>query len=418
MARKKRILTYDRCCKWFVKRVAGKKRYLHKADSETDKAAYQAALKRYHEVVAELQSATPTTGESAHSSHGKSTPHQSKQLATLVAKYLHGFKRREQTGDLTPGRYKAVRYWVRGLTDHFGDRFPVHSLKESDITSYTDHLDAELECERFSPFTVYQKVITMRSFVRWAYEEGHLKKLPRNLSRYSVKIPVRKPQIFHWQKEEGEEVQRLLTACKARDELLYLCVLIALNTGMNLQDLSDLRGCDFNWKRKDYPRIQRARSKTQVWGSWVLWGETYDLLMKHKKVSEKDYGDEDVLLLRLPNGDPIIKPTSGGHSRIARHFREVVLETFPTKDPDKPETRTWKTLRKTIASYCAWRWSGTETLLLAHAPKTNAARFYINTNPTNLDKVLCFAEVAFGLSASLVKRYPIDRKEMAEITGE
>jgi hypothetical protein len=61
--------------------------------------------------------------------------------------------------------------------------------------------------------------------------------------------------------------------------------------------------------------------------------------------------------------------------------------------------------RKTGAYYCLKRMYGTEDLYFAHAPTRMSERFYTPPDFTQLNKVLCYAEVDFGISDALVKRW-------------
>jgi hypothetical protein len=98
-------------------------------------------------------------------------------------------------------------------------------------------------------------------------------------------------------------------------------------------------------------------------------------------------------------------------SPIAYQFKKVVRDTFPKKEGESEDTRSFKTLRKTGATYCAKREFGTEILYLAHKPKTMSARFYADTPFDRLDRILCFMEMAFGLTEQLVKRWESSDKE-------
>jgi hypothetical protein len=107
----------------------------------------------------------------------------------------------------------------------------------------------------------------------------------------------------------------------------------------------------------------------------------------------------------MPDGGPIMQTTKGQFdSPLAYRFKKIVTTTFPREDGSKDE-RSFKTLRKTGATFCAKRSFGTEVLYLAHKPKTMAARFYADTPFHTLDRVLCYMEKDFGLAEQVTRRW-------------
>jgi integrase len=118
-----------------------------------------------------------------------------------------------------------------------------------------------------------------RSFIKWAWEHGHLKDLPRNLTSRNliVRIPLKEPVLFTVQ-----EIQTLLTTA---NELQKLYMLLALNCGMYPKDISTLQQEEVDWKAG---RIKRQRTKTRERSSNVpkvdypLWQYTFTLLKRHR----------------------------------------------------------------------------------------------------------------------------------------
>jgi hypothetical protein len=125
--------------------------------------------------------------------------------------------------------------------------------------------------------------------------------------------------------------------------------------------------------------------------------------MKFKR-KDAEYNSMDPLLT-MPDGSPIMRMTKGQFdSPLAYQFKKIVTKTFPREDGSKDE-RSFKTLRKTGATFCTKREFGTEVLYLAHKPKTMAARFYADTPFHSLDRILCYMEKDFGLVEQITKRW-------------
>ena len=402
-------LTYDRKNRWWVRVYKKRKHYLLRAESKSDRQTYLAALQKFKEIQASIDASeagakrdpVAASTESGLPVRHRRTSDRSKQLRTVINLYLSEYKRRGDTGEISRGRANSVKYWMKGLTDFLGEEFPIGSLNETHVRAYAEALFQERKSGALHVTVLSQKFITLKHFIKWSWQQRMLKEMPRNLGLLKVTVPRQVPLHFKWRKREGHELQRLLNACKERDEFLYLCVLLGLNCGMTLKDIHDLKPSEFMWRQKGYPRIRRGRSKTGIVGSWCLWQTTYDLLKRH--IKEEDYGRNDCPLLTMPGGRPIMKFRLCGHSSLAFQFKTVVKEVFGKDDP-----RTWKHLRKTGAAWAAYRWWGSDSIYLAHAPQTVSARFYVENPTARLDFVLCHAEVRFGLTKTLVKRWNLD----------
>jgi integrase len=405
-------LTYDKSLHQWVKVIKGRKHYFGKGRSKTNPEDYQKALAAYEARLPEILAAAESPRASDLSESPRPTiitsNRRKQQLATAVARYFQYQELRatgsDTTNRISSGRVIGVKGWLRPFLNHFGDRFALHTIGSEAISEYSAAQRRAEANGDISANTLFQRFAILKNFLRWCWEEEIIRELPRNLRR-ELKFGIPTPDridIFHWRKRDGEEVQRLLKACEERDEFLYMCVLLGLNCGYGLKDIADLRMEQFLWKGKDYTRLKRGRSKTGIYGSHILWSRTEELMRKYARGRYKTTD----LCFTMPDGSPILREYRGAVvCPLARDFKNVVQALFGSTD--KPDRRSWRTLRKTGATYCARSTvvSNADTLYLAHQPKTMAAKFYAETPFHRLDQVLCYMESDFGVTDHIVERW-------------
>ena len=405
-------LTYDKSLQQWVKVIKGKKHYFGKGRSKTNPEDYQRALAAYQARLPEILVAAeaPTATEPREDSRPTNitSNRRKQQLATAVARYFQYQELRaigsDSTNRISSGRVIGVKGWLRPFLTHFGDRFAIHTIGSEAITDYSAAQRREEANGNISANTLFQRFAILKNFLRWCWEEEIIRELPRNLRR-ELKFGIPTPDridIFHWLERDGKEIQRLLKACEQQDEFLYMCVLLGLNCGYGLKDIADLRMEQFLWKGKGHTRLNRGRSKTGVYGSHILWSRTEELMRKYARGRYKTAD----LCFTMPDGSPILRTYSGAIvCPLAKDFKKVVQGLFGTSD--KPDRRSWRTLRKTGAAFCAYRFPAlrVEVLYLAHAPQDMASRFYARNSFQKLDEALCYMEIDFGLTDQLVKRW-------------
>ena len=404
------LLTYDKSLRQWVKVIKGRKYYFGKGASKTHREDYERALALYRERlpgIVEAASAPPQPEPTPTVQWAPRTSNRSRQqLRNAVAGYHQSLELRAQGAgggnQISAGRVAMVKVSLRPFINQFGERFAIHSISAEDIRAYSTAQRLLVAQGELSPNTLFQRFAILKNFLNWCWEQEVINRLPRNI-RSELKYGIPKPskiEIFGWLKRDGEEVQRLIKACEERDEFLLMCVLLGLNCGYGLKDIADLRMEQFLWRGGDFTRLKRGRSKTGVYGSHVLWTRTEQLMRKY---ATGRYKTAD-LCFTMPDGSPLLTSRRGVMTcPLAKQFKQIVQRTFGEDDG-----RSWRTLRKTGATYCANKDWNTETLYLAHQPKTMAARFYAETPFHHLDRILCYMECDFGLSDRLVKRFADD----------
>jgi integrase len=424
-------LTWDKSLHRWVKVVRGKKYYFSgRVASKASREDYLKALDEYRRLLPEILAGKPVGSAAtrlASEPKGKSR-NPKKRIAYAVTEY-HRFldgrvSETRAPHSISPGRAAGVKNWLKPFLTFLDSEYPNRDITGIDEEVISKYWAAEVsKAKDISPYTTFQRFAILKNFLRFCWKRRLIDELPRNLSDLKFGVPAESEILyFDWRKSKGEEVQKIIKACREQqdNEFLYLCVLLGLNCGFTLKDINDLKTSDFRWKTKSWPRIERNRSKSGQYGNFVLWQETVRLLKKHM-AKGADYNSNAPLLL-MPDGRPIMNQEGGQFdSPIAYQFKKIVTNTFPPKEGEK-DKRSFKTLRKTGANYCVRRERGTEILYLAHKPKTMAARFYAKTPPDSLDRVLCWMEEDFGLTETLIKRYKTteertrSRRELDEAT--
>jgi hypothetical protein len=405
-------LTWDKSLHRWVKVIRGRKYYFSgRVASKASREDYLKALEEYRRLLPEILEGKAVGSAAARQAAptGRPIRNPKKRLTYAVAEYHRSLDERTKItkgeGGISKGRAVGVKGWLKSFTAFVEAEFPargIDGIDEEVITKYRRMQRDLRERRELSPYTVFQRFAILKNFLRYCWSNRLINELPRNLHELQSGVPTESEILFFdWRKSKGEEVQKVIKACRDQDddEFLYLCVLLGLNCGFTLKDINDLKTCEFRWKSKSWVRIERNRSKSGQYGNFVLWQETERLLKKHM-VKGADYNSNAPLLL-MPDGRPIMNQKGGQFdSPIAYRFKKIVKEIFGPEDG-----RSFKTLRKTGATYCVRRERGTEVLYLAHKPKTMAARFYAQTPVDSLDRILCWMEEAFGVTEMLIKRY-------------
>jgi integrase len=402
---KRFLLTWDKSLHQWVKQVERKKYYFGVATSKSDEAGYERALKKFRKFMAARSEsansqATPKQLLAGNASVSSSNP--TRALGRVIQDYLaYQQDRTVATGNgraITTGRVVALRNWIKPFARLCGESRRMNTIGEDVILAYRRDRYEALGRKEITDHTLFQHFAVVRHFLKWCWENRKIRNLPRNLGS-ALKLGLPTPSkilVFDW---KNGEVQRLIKACAAHSEELELYVLLGLNCGFTLKDISDLKMEEFRWKNIKHPRISRSRSKTGQYASHVLWGRTLELLKKH---AVGKYGSEERCLLRA-DGRPILIQTNGKSSnRVHGWFRKVLSETFGDKDE-----RSFRTLRKTGATYLRKKREGTEVLYLGHKPSSMASKFYALTPPDILDQNLSWMEFDFGLCGTVVRRWEV-----------
>jgi integrase len=412
------LLTYDKSLRQWVKRINGRKFYFGKGSSKTNREDYERAERKYFAFLPTLSnspSATITPKQTAQElslpAETTSVPSRtpaSNRISRIAERYLSFQDSRinipRESGGICAARAKAIRYWLRPFLKSFGDLAMTPKVLGDLLSRYRTEQLASVQQDEVSPNTLFQRFATLKNFLRWSWEHEYLRELPRNV-RSDLRFGMPQPDtihIFDWRKgraTRSSEVCRLLDAVAAKSEMLELFVLLGLNCGFGMSDIANLKMQDVLWRQSGPTRIKRLRPKTKVPSNHLLWDRTLELL---KKYADGKYGSSEPCFKRT-DGSPLIAASTGIYtSNFVKMFKETVREVFGKDDP-----RSFKTLRKTTATFCRQRMPNTEVadLFLAHKPRLISQKFYTFPSYALLDEVLCYCECDFGLTDTVSDKW-------------
>lgn len=405
-------LTWDRRNRYWCKVIGGHKFYFGRGLTKADQPAYQAALDEYRRRLPSIRSGaaaqTPKVQtEGFRTVRAATNP--KRRLQYAIRQYLEHTEQRAEEGDLSRNRAASVANSLRHFVEFAGANYPTAQIDESLIRQYAmeqRRLKTRDNPPPLSPHTIALRFAVLKLWLQYCWEHRLIRQLPRNMvTDLRAGSPAAdSPDYFKWSVKGGKEVQRLIQACK-REDLLYACVLLGLNTGAGLKDVMDIQAREYRWRSQEYLRLERRRSKSGQWGSYILWDETIRMLDKFRDPNAT-YNSSDLLLRRLSTG----KPLADGYETkalgdVAYEFKKVVRELFGAKDK-----RSFKHLRKTGATYVGRREKGCDRLYLSHAATSQTDRFYTRVSYSSLDRCLCWMEQDFEVSSELIPRYK-DPKE-------
>jgi integrase len=400
---KRFLLTWDKSLRQWVKQVDGKKFYFGTAESKSDEVGYERALTKFRQfMAARIASADPqaTPKQLLAGSGETTTSNPAKSLGRVAHEYLLSQQKRTiaqgNSRAISAGRVIALRNWIKPFIRHCGEARRMNAINEDLIRTFSNERFAALNEKKITQHTLFQHFAVVKNFLKWCWENRKIRNLPRNLGS-ELRFGLPKPSeilFFDWKKGE---VKKLVEACAAHSEELELYVLLGLNCGFTLKDISDLRMDEVRWKREKFPKIRRSRSKTGQFSRHVLWDRTLELL---KKRAVGKYGSEERCFLRVDGRTIMVEHNGKTSNRVHGWFRAVMDKTFGQGDK-----RSFRTLRKTGANFLRKRKEGTEVLYLAHQPSSMASKFYALTPWENLDEYLCYMEKDFGLRNEVSKRW-------------
>ena len=265
-------LTWDKTLHRWVKVIRGKKYYFSgRVGSKASREDYLKALDEYHRLLPEILEGKPVGSAAGRQATAAGRPSRNprKRIAYAVAEYHRSLDERTKItkgeGGISKGRAVGVKGWLKSFTDFMEAKFPARSIDGIDEEAITQYRRIQREARDrgdISPYTVFQRFAILKNFLRYCWSNRLIDDLPRNLHELKAGVPDGGEILFFdWRKAKGDEVRRIIEACRSRsdDEFLYLCVLLGLNCGFTLKDIHDLKTSDFRWKTKSWERIERNR---------------------------------------------------------------------------------------------------------------------------------------------------------------
>ena len=244
---------------------------------------------------------------------------------------------------------------------------------------------SEATGKKIAAQTAINLIAAARQFFNWLRDSGKWAD-PRGFDRiFRVNRKALLTNQERRQAAQGVEVftvDELAKLWQAANEQNRLFLSLALNCGFAQMEISTLRTWEIDLEAAP-KRIARHRRKTEVYGSWMLWDVTADLLGKRLAQTPKT-AEEYVLLTR--NGKPYVSYGSGYRiDAIAQAWQKLVKKAGVAK-------LGFRFLRKTGADMIR-KIGGLEVseAYLAHSEKT-LARVYSNRDFDKLADALGIME--------------------------
>jgi site-specific recombinase XerD len=430
MSKRTRKVNWSKTHKQWVKTYKGKKYWLGQCPGISDRDCYNRAVERFEEIKKQVDAGNQvdsTRGMGPKSPRKKSkkkqTPKRSynpRRVSTCVRRFIK-HKRDIATAsggeEITLSRVQNIQNRLQHFNDFFAD-YSLGEISERDITRWQKAQLKRVENGEIAPTTLRQDFLTVRQLYKWSYQQHIINNQPRNLEELTKRTKKQRTKAMRSQTNlnphllfSKSDIQTLYKSCdtdsmdiswlKRGDtevEMLRVALLLALNTGMTQQDLSDLTVGELFFKMRP-PRLKRYRSKTNVETNVILWRETVKRLKDHCRGKKKT----DLVLLRR-DGRPLVtqsvvkgQKTGGRSDVLGAAFRRLVQRVF-----GKDDKRRFHHLRSTVADLCKQRLPGTQDLYLSHRAKEMSS-FYTRPAQKQFDTMMTYLEKDLGFSKDLMK---------------
>ena len=312
--------------------------------------------------------------------------------------YLYAEKQRVRSEEITPHTYKAnvhgVKLWWEFMGREVVDDNASTAMNHARLTGFLTWLKRHVNEGRFKRSSAILRWATVIRMFNFAHDRGYIEYEPRT-------------KFLTWRKGRKErERQRskkiiYFTAKEIRSLLQYeprcgphssvdtrLLILLGLNCGFLGQELATLQRNHIKFNDQGEPvRIEKARTKSGVEGSWLLWPATSRMLKSH--IEEEGLIETTDLIFRTSSGRPLIytnPETANKVDNVRRWFKNH------SQGAGTEDGKTYRHLRKTGATMLAklteGRYPLLEQLYLAHTPNSVARLHYVAIDVPLLDEKL------------------------------
>lgn len=310
-------------------------------------------------------------------------------LQTHVQKFLSQKENQAKAGEVSNGRYYALKLHLTHFQDWLGKDTDVKEIDAEVLINYHMNLLEKTTSKSWGKTTANHYLTTVKAFVRWLWQTNAISTLPRVLDGKSQALKITKPRpgIVTFTKEE---IKALLAKASDRTKLY---VLLMLNCGMTQKDISDLLVSEVDWKEG---RVIRKRSKTGDCENvptvnYKLWPETFRLLNQERDAKSKER------VVSNTNGSPVWSEeiTKEGKYQKNDNVKSAFDRLRKVVKIEKP----LKSLKKTSASLLrnSGQFSGVEGLFLGHAPQSMSDKHYTQVPQELFDRAVHWLAEEYGL---------------------
>jgi integrase len=306
-----------------------------------------------------------------------------------VQKFLAQKQKQAKVGDISDGRFYALKLHLTDFQDWLGKDTSVKEIDGEVLVNYRMYLLEKTVSKSMGKTSANHYLTTLKSFVRWLWQSNTIAVLPRVLEDRSkpLKIHRSSPNIVVFDKDE---ITTLLTKASDRTKLY---ILLMLNCGMTQKDISDLLVSEVDWKEG---RIIRKRSKTSEEENvpvvnYTLWPETFRLLKQERDAKSKER------VLSNNNGSPIWSEELSEDGKYKKN--DNVKSAFERLRKATKIEKPLKSLKKTSASLLRdnGEFASLDGLFLGHAPHKMSDKHYSKVPQNLFDQAVQWLGEQYGI---------------------
>lgn len=267
----------------------------------------------------------------------------------------------ERGGKLSPPWLATIIHRTGAVKKLIIDR-PVEKLDYASLDAWVQAVGARWPNHNSGKH--HRQAITM--FLTWAENAGRW-----HCERWRSALKIRRT-VRPTKRIQQMSLDQFSTLFKAASPRMQCFMLLAVNCGHTQMELATLQ-------RESIldGRIDRARNKTGVWGSWQLWSKTAELLAQQ-------LNGKDGLAFQTEDGRPLVHYSPARTDSVAQMWSRLLR---------KAKTGAgfgFKSLRKLGAQLVKDATHNLETakLFLSHKGLSVAEMHYVNADNTLLDSAL------------------------------
>jgi len=203
-------------------------------------------------------------------------------LSVAIDSFLKRQLQKHNAGKMSAGRYSDLVGQMKRFQTVMGTTASVDDINSRTLETFHGWL-LERIAEGISAATARYWFVGVRQFIKWAYSNEYLDKMPRNFDDNELQISIPAPKIETFSVDEFHKL------CEGTSEKTILYFLLMLNCGFTQVDVSDLKQTEVDW---NLGKITRKRSKTSKRQNNVpevtfkLFPTTFKLLKKFRSNQE------------------------------------------------------------------------------------------------------------------------------------
>jgi integrase len=178
-----------------------------------------------------------------------------------------------------PGRYKTNKIYLRHFINFAGADKNVKIVNSKLVQEYYQYVVARKGWKGDTKRKIW---IYFKSFAKYLYENEKIERV-RNLKNPDFTFEQEDNEIDVWTAQECAQIVR------AASGQPRLHILLCLNCGMTMKDISDLKPNEVDWHKGiiSRKRSKMKKNKKALVVPYKLWDETFSLLKEHRGQGER-----------------------------------------------------------------------------------------------------------------------------------